>query len=189
MRKATAGLGLAVALGGCLSARDATVSIAYAPQSLAESPYNLRVGDFTRTLLAGIAPNQYETSGYTFNKQISLSEPLADYLKNAFVQEVRRAGASLRGEPACTVSAGIDHMQLISGKGTKLTWTDTLAYHVDAGSGAVLDVPVTASVDTSANSAEAGHTQFIGQTVDGLLRNAGFASFAKAHCPRTGTAG
>lgn len=179
-------LALATALAGCVSARDATVSIAYAPASLAEAPFALRAGEFVRAVPDGIKPNQYETSGYTFNKQISLSEPLADYLKNAFVQEARHAGASLRDTPACTVSAAIDHMQLISGKGSKLTWSDQLVYHVDAGD-ARLDVPAAVSVDTSASSAEAGHTQFVTRTIDGLLLNPAFRTFAKAHCPRTST--
>ena len=189
MTRRKAGLFLPMLLAGCVSARDATVSIAYAPGSLAEAPFALRAGDFVRTTPDGIRPNQYETSGYTFNKQISLSEPLADYLRNAFVQEARHAGASLRDSPACTVSATIDHMQLISGHGSKLTWADQLVYHVDAGAGAHLDVPTSASVDTSASSAEAGHTQFVTRTIDGLLLNEGFRSFAKAHCPRTGAGG
>lgn len=180
---------LLLALGGCVSARDATVSIAYVPASLAETPYALRAGDFTRPLPAGVTANQYETSGYTFNKQISLSEPIADYLKNAFVQEVRHTGASLRDTPACTVSAELRHMRLAANGATKLTWSSDVAYSVAAAPDASLSVPAAASVDTSTGSAEAGHSQFITRTIDALLTDPGFHAFAKAHCPRTSAAG
>ncbi|SDD43427.1 hypothetical protein SAMN05444678_11371 [Sphingomonas sp. YR710] len=185
MKKILAAAAMPLLLSACVSARDATVTIAYAPASLAETPFNLRVGEFTRTLPEKVAPNQFETSGYTFNKQISLSEPLADYLKNAFVQEARHAGASLRDVPACTISATINHMQLISNGGTKLKWTSDVVYAVEAAPDARITVPVSASVDTSVNSAEAGHTQFITKTIDGILLNQAFLAFAKMHCHRT----
>lgn len=178
-------MSLPLLLAGCVEARDATVSIAYTPSSLAETPFDLHVGDFTRTLPDKIGPSQYETSGYTFNKQISLSEPLADYLKNAFVQEIRHAGASLRDTPACTVSAKINQMALKSNGGTKLTWSSDLVYTVDAAGTTPLVVSATASVVTNTASAEAGHTQFVGKTIDGLLLDPGFVRFAKTHCPRT----
>ncbi len=186
MRSVYLWMALPLLLTGCVEARDATVSIAYTPSSLAETPFDLHVGEFVRATPANVGPAQYETTGYTFNKQISLSEPLADYLKNAFVQEIRHGGASLRDTPACTVSARINQMALKSNGGTKLTWSSDLIYTVDAAGSAPLAVPVTATVVTNTASAEAGHTQFVTKTIDGLLLDPAFTRFAKSHCPRSG---
>lgn len=171
-------------LAGCVGMKDATVSLVYTPASVAETPYVLTMGEFTRTLPdAKIVPNMYETSGYGFGKDISLSEPIADYLKTAMVQELRRTGASLRGEPACTISANLNHMTLNHSGSSRLTWGSDVLYKVTAG-GDSIEVPVTATVVTKVASAEAGHSQFITQTIDGLLKSPAFATFAAAHCPR-----
>lgn len=172
-------------LGGCLSIRDATVSLVYTPASLAETPFNLKPGTFVRTTPAGVAPNQYDTTGYSFKKQISLSEPIADYLKTALVQELRRTGASLRDEPACTIDADLATMALRFSGASKLTFSSAVTYKLTAAANTV-DVPVTASVDTDTNTAEAGHSQFITKTIDGLLTSPAFLAFARANCPRKG---
>ena len=171
-------------LAGCVVMKDATVSLVYTPASVAETPYTLAMGEFTRTLPdAKIVPNMYETSGYGFGKDISLSEPIADYLKTALVQELRRTGATLRGEPACTINATLNRMTLNHSGSSKLTWGSDVLYRVTAG-GESVEVPATATVKTSVSSAEAGHSQFITQTLDGLLRSPAFTAFAAAHCPR-----
>lgn len=171
-------------LGGCLSMRDATVSLVYTPASLAETPFDLRPGSFIRTIPAGAQPNQYETTGYTFNKQISLSEPIADYLKTAMVQEMRRTGASLRDTPACTIDATLNAMGLKMSGMSKLMFSSDVRYKLSAEGGATAEVPVTASVVTDTKTAEAGHSQFITKTIDGLLTDPRFVAFAKANCPR-----
>jgi hypothetical protein len=170
-------------LGGCVSMKDATVSLVYTPASIAETPFVLVPGEFTRTLATGIEPNEYETTGYSFGKDISLSEPIADYLKTAMVQELRRTGATLRGEPACTINANLNHMTLNHSGSSKLTWGSDVAYRVVSGADSI-EVPVTATVRTSVKSAEAGHSQFITQTIDGLLKSPSFTAFAASHCPR-----
>jgi hypothetical protein len=170
-------------VGGCVSMKDATVSLVYTPASVAETPYVLAPGEFTRTLAENIAPNEYETTGYGFGKDISLSEPIADYLKTAMVQELRRTGAALRGEPACTINANLNHMTLNHSGSSKLTWGSDVVYRVTAGGDSV-EVPVAVTVVTKVASAEAGHSQFITQTLDGLLKSPAFATFAAAHCPR-----
>jgi hypothetical protein len=172
-------------LAGCMSMKDATVSLVYTPASIAETPYVLAVGEFTRTLPDKVVPNMYETTGYGFGKDISLSEPIADYLKTAMVQELRRTGATLRGEPACTISANLNHMTLNHSGSSKLTWGSDVAYRVSAG-GQSVEVPVTVTAQTKVASAEAGHSRFITQTIDGLLKSPAFHSFAAAHCPRRG---
>jgi hypothetical protein len=173
-------------LAGCVSMRDATVSLIYTPASLAETPFNLRPGTFSRVTPAGIAPNQYETSGYAFGKQISLSEPIADYLKTAIVQELRRAGASLRDTPACTIGADISSMTLAYSGASKLTFSGKLTYTVTAEGGRSVQVSVEPVQETQVNSAEAGHSQFVTKTIDALLTSPAFAAFARANCPRTG---
>lgn len=170
-------------LAGCMSMKDATVSLVYTPASIAETPYVLAMGEFTRTLPDKVAPNMYETTGYGFGKDISLSEPIADYLKTAMVQELRRTGATLRGEPACTISATLNHMTLNHSGSSKLTWGSDVLYRVAAG-GESVEVPATVTVVTKVASAEAGHSQFITQTIDGLLKSPAFATFARARCPR-----
>jgi hypothetical protein len=170
-------------LAGCMSMKDATVSLVYTPASIAETPYVLVPGEFTRTLPEGIPPNQYETSGYSFGKDISLSEPIADYLKTAMVQELRRTGAALRGEPACTINANLNHMTLVHSGSSTLTWGSDVLYRVTAG-GESVEVPVAVTFKTKVASAEAGHSQFITQTIDGLLKSPALATFAAAHCPR-----
>jgi hypothetical protein len=170
-------------IGGCVAMKDATVSLVYTPASVAETPYVLIPGEFTRTLPVGVEAKEYETSGYGFGKDISLSEPIADYLKTAMVQELRRTGATLRGEPACTINANLNHMTLAHSGSSKLTWGSDVLYRVTSG-GESVEVPVTATVKTSVNSAEAGHSQFITQTIDGLLKSPSFTAFAAAHCPR-----
>lgn len=170
-------------LAGCMSMKDATVSLVYTPASIAETPYTLSVGEFTRTLPENVVPNMYETTGYGFGKDISLSEPIADYLKTAMVQELRRTGATLRGEPACTISANLNHMTLNHSGSSKLTWGSDVAYRVASG-GESIEVPVTVTTLTKVASAEAGHSQFVTQTIDGLLKSPAFATFASAHCPR-----
>jgi len=172
-----------VSLAGCMSMKDATVSLVYTPASIAETPYTLSVGEFTRTLPENVVPNMYETTGYGFGKDISLSEPIADYLKTAMVQELRRTGATLRGEPACTISANLNHMTLNHSGSSKLTWGSDVAYRVSSGSESI-EVPVTVTTLTKVASAEAGHSQFITRTIDGLLKSPAFATFAAAHCPR-----
>jgi hypothetical protein len=179
------GLAAFALLAGCMSMKDATVSLVYTPASIAETPYVLTVGEFTRTLPANVVPNMYETTGYGFGKDISLSEPIADYLKTAMVQELRRTGATLRGEPACTISATLNHMTLHHSGSSRLTWGSDVAYRVTAG-GESIDVPVTVTSRTKVASAEAGHSQFITQTIDGLLKSPAFATFAAARCPRRG---
>jgi hypothetical protein len=172
-------------LAGCVGMKDATVSLVYTPASIAETPYVLAMGEFTRTLPPEKpAPNMYETSGYGFGKDISLSEPIADYLKTAMVQELRRTGATLRGEPACTIAANLNHMTLNHSGSSKLTWGSDVLYRVSAGGDSV-EVPVTVTVLTKVASAEAGHSEFITKTIDGLLKSPTFASFAVAHCMRS----
>jgi hypothetical protein len=166
-----------------MSMKDATISLVYTPASIAETPYVLALGDFTRTLPEKVVPNMYETSGYGFGKDISLSEPIADYLKTAMAQELRRTGATLRGEPACTINATLNHMTLAHSGSSKLTWGSDVLYRVTAG-GDTVEVPVTVTTLTKVASAEAGHSQFITQTIDGLLKSPAFATFAAAHCPR-----
>lgn len=178
-------LGLAgfALLSGCMSMKDATVSLVYTPASIAETPFVLAIGEFTRTLPDKVVPNMYETTGYGFGKDISLSEPIADYLKTAMVQELRRTGATLRGEPACTIGATINHMTLNHSGSSKLTWGSDVTYRVTAAAQSV-EVPVTVTSQTKVASAEAGHSQFITQTIDGLLKSPAFTAFAAAHCAR-----
>jgi hypothetical protein len=66
---------------------------------------------------------------------------------------------------------------------SKLTWGSDVLYRVTAG-GESVEVPVTVTNVTKVASAEAGHSQFITQTIDGLLKSPAFASFAAARCPR-----
>lgn len=169
---------------GCMSMRDATVTLTHTPSSIAEAPFALRAGSFTRTPPEGVAPNQYETTGYTFERQISLAEPLADYLRTAFFQEARRAGASLRDEPACTINASLDAMGLRSNGWTRLDWSGTVTYQVTAPGAEPLSVTATAAEQTNTDSAEAGHSKFITGLVDGLLKDSRFAQYARSHCPR-----
>jgi len=183
MRKPIIALAAFALPAGCVGMKDATVSLVYTPASIAETPFVVTVGEFTRTLPDKVVANMYETSGYGFGKDISLSEPIADYLKTAMVQELRRTGATLRGEPACRIDAVLNHMTLNHSGSSKLTWGSDVTYRVSAG-GESVEVPVTVTTQTKVASAEAGHSQFITQTIDGLLKSPAFATFAAAHCPR-----
>lgn len=173
-----------IALGGCMSMRDATVTLPYTASSLAETPYTLKLGAFTRTLPAEILPNQYETTGYAFGKQISLTEPLTDYLRTAVAQEVRRGGAALRGDPACTIDARISKMALQYNAGSKLTFSGDVAYTVRGNGGQTVTVESTNSNQVKIDSVEAGHSQFMTGLVDGLLKSDSFLTFARANCPK-----
>lgn len=175
---------LLAALTGCVSARDATVTLTHTPATLAEAPFAIRAGAFTRTLPDKILDNQYETTGYTFNKQISLSSSLADYLKTAFVQESRKAGVSLRDEPSCRIDAALSRMALKSNGWSKIVFSGDVAYTVTPATGSPLAVAATASQESDTTSAEAAHSRFITALVDGLLKDPKFIAFARANCPR-----
>ena len=175
-----------LSLSACATLGDATVTMNHSVSSLAEVSAVLTVNQFDRTLPDGVEANQFETTGYTFGKQILLTENLQDHFRLAFVQEARRAGASLRGEASCSIDATVDKMALNYEGSRKLTFDGTVTYHVNGPDGSKgLSKTVSALETTPTSNVEGVFAKFNTKLIDGLLMDEGFDKFVRTSCPST----
>lgn len=183
IRNLTVGLSLLL-LCGCASAMDATITLNYTPASLAEVPAAIKVEEFTRDIIEEVEANQYETTGYTFNKQISLTEPLADYVKSAVVQELRRAGSTARQDNACELTANISKMGLHYEGSKTVTFNGILSYKLTSESGDTYTKDVEESLTAPTSGVETSHSKFITSLVDALIMDDDFNIFTRSNCSR-----